>query len=1549
MGVVLPHSNGLFRPLAVQIVDVSHRGLPVAVGAVGPAEGPPAGPCEAPLPPVVVGGGVAATVVGDGVSVIGGQQVLPIGIAVGVGVALAAVGGRQQIARPVVGEGICGVAVGGPRQLTQRIVGVAPCPAAGGLLRDVPGGVVGEAAADLLLAPEGAAVLGDLRGGAACPVCISVGPAGLAADSRQAAQRIIGEAETISHSGGHGGQQAVGDGVFRRVVGVLLGIGGAVQHPRLSRGLTVGVVALGGMQHLRPVLRHRAVRQPVQPVIDVADRAPVAVRYGAEMAVRVIGVGTGAALRIRLLCDPVPAIVAVAHPGPIAVGLPGQISVPGGVGIPRQRPVSHLQSRQVAEGIIGKGVDLFTLPGGAVQGRQLAFAVSIPHPRLFCNLRFRQAAQRIVAAAADGPQRIGGGGGQPQHLADAAAVPIAHGGAAAVRDGGEAGASGVIGGAAGHGQAAAGEGGPDDVALPGVGHGLRHRAARHGGAVVLAVILIAVCPVSAGDGLDEVPLVVGVGLRLQTRGGHGHQIAVLVILHGLGRLPDQGDVIEVGGVGVLLIGQQHLDGGDLQPALPTLPGYQRHADKLPCAQVRAEGDIVPLVGAVRIVDAHPQAELLELVQLLAGSLGLGICYGVRPGPAGEHIGIRCRGVDGDALIGVAVLILPAALDPDGTTAAVPADTGDDAGPLTHAPAGGAGDGAVFQQFRAALAHGGRPLGAVVLLIRAAAAGIDGVGGPQQLAGGVGGIGVHRPACVVEKIAGQQVVPGVGGAVRAVVPIHRLTDIGIADAHPDAAAVPGRLRVGADSSAGIGEAQAVIRLRIRQLRQPLAGVGIPCQRRAVSVDGGELSVRVGQRHRAAGGVPDGGEPVVGIGQRRHGDAVGAAVLLGHGGELAAGVGHRDAVAVGVRDGFQIASAEEILVVLVVGHLIAAADGPDLQPQTVLVVIVGGVPAAVLAEVMLRSVSVGITQVCRPADGLGGQLLHAVQRPAGAEAHAAAVGQIRRRPAQEIVGVIHQTDREGVHRGGVGCRLLHHLHLPSGVRQPDASGMACSNGVIGIVRLDAGGIAVCHGEYGGVGLAVSDALGQGAVGVAVRPTVRRQHGHRPVLRPLCVPLLHGSGHIPADVAALRIGGNQRIVQHMAGIHGGLVVPRHVVQPVVVVVVRIRVGPRHLAHLQRQLRASHAGVAPIAVALHPDEEVQRSTGDYAALRHGGQCPEVEEAPLLPAGDAVAQIQVLIVTVGSIGLLLRHIGGVDGSAAAHLRPPGLGDEGGVNGHGKGCPVHPRLVRLYRQHRSLRRLLQQVFCGVGGVALSIHHIRRRDAVDGGTLSIVQQHAAVLLQMGRQTIQCQQKIVAIALLLLPQDDLLLQVIAVGRIAQIHAGIHLPVEHAGRQRRRHQVLRTPALSGGQAHDRRLRLHLRCDAAVIVRLPCRQGLHLRRVQQPHGDRHVPAGRRCQLPMGQVLGEGRRYAAVVPRVIAPGVRGQGIVDVPPLALFILIMHRRAVGDRQIAAVREAEVLSLLRAQLLHLALQRCRRRRLLQLRKQNTTAAVCALCGRKRWQWC
>ncbi len=104
-----------------------------------------------------------------------------------------------------------------------------------------------------------------------------------------------------------------------------------------------------------------------------------------------------------------------------------------------------------------------------------------------------------------------------------------------------------------------------------------------------------------------------------------------------------------------------------------------------------------------------------------------------------------------------------------------------------------------------------------------------------------------------------------------------------------------------------------------------------------------------------------------------------------------------------------------------------------------------------------------------------------------------------------------------------------------------------------------------------------------------------------------------------------------------------------------------------------------------------------------------------------------------------------------AHLRPPGLGDEGGVNGHGKGCPVHPHALSA----------------STDSTVPSIHHIRCRDAVDGGTLSIVQQHAAVL-QMSRQGHPVSAENRSDSAPASP-DDLLLQVIAVGRIGRSTPG------------------------------------------------------------------------------------------------------------------------------------------------------------------------------------
>ena len=62
-------------------------------------------PGEFPLGAVVVAGGIAAAVVGNGLSIVSRQQIAPLGIAVGIAVAV----GGFEIAKTVVGVGIGGV------------------------------------------------------------------------------------------------------------------------------------------------------------------------------------------------------------------------------------------------------------------------------------------------------------------------------------------------------------------------------------------------------------------------------------------------------------------------------------------------------------------------------------------------------------------------------------------------------------------------------------------------------------------------------------------------------------------------------------------------------------------------------------------------------------------------------------------------------------------------------------------------------------------------------------------------------------------------------------------------------------------------------------------------------------------------------------------------------------------------------------------------------------------------------------------------------------------------------------------------------------------------------------------------------------------------------------------------------------------------------------------------------------------------------------------------------------------------------------------------
>ena len=178
VGMVCLHHRRFLRPDAVQVVAVGHGSFRVALGIGRAGQSSAAGPGEGPIPAVIVGGGVAAAVVGDGVAVVGRQQVLPAFVAVGIAVSLAAVGGGQQVARCVVGEGIGRGAVGGSGELAERIVGIGPGLAAGGLPGDIARGIVGKLAGQPVCPAKTDGIAGNTGGGAGCSGGVGVGSAG---------------------------------------------------------------------------------------------------------------------------------------------------------------------------------------------------------------------------------------------------------------------------------------------------------------------------------------------------------------------------------------------------------------------------------------------------------------------------------------------------------------------------------------------------------------------------------------------------------------------------------------------------------------------------------------------------------------------------------------------------------------------------------------------------------------------------------------------------------------------------------------------------------------------------------------------------------------------------------------------------------------------------------------------------------------------------------------------------------------------------------------------------------------------------------------------------------------------------------------------------------------------------------------------------------------------------------------------------------------------------------------------------------------------------
>ena len=76
--------DGLTSADAVQVIGVANAALAGIAAAGCAAQSPAAGPAKGPIPTVVIGGGIAAAVIGNGMAVVSRQQVFPAGIPVSV-------------------------------------------------------------------------------------------------------------------------------------------------------------------------------------------------------------------------------------------------------------------------------------------------------------------------------------------------------------------------------------------------------------------------------------------------------------------------------------------------------------------------------------------------------------------------------------------------------------------------------------------------------------------------------------------------------------------------------------------------------------------------------------------------------------------------------------------------------------------------------------------------------------------------------------------------------------------------------------------------------------------------------------------------------------------------------------------------------------------------------------------------------------------------------------------------------------------------------------------------------------------------------------------------------------------------------------------------------------------------------------------------------------------------------------------------------------------------------------------------------------------------
>ena len=448
-------------------------------------------------------------------AVVSRQQVLPAGIPISVGMGLAAVRSGENISCIIVGKGISCRAVGCLGQLPLGVIFIVPITIASLFVGNIPRSVIGKLARPYHVASEFCNIFFNAsRFIPAGVLLICVRLAGHpTVHPGQTFKIVILELQFIADFIPHSDQEPFCISCRSLIVCVFSPIGFPVNSPVLVFNLPSKVVTLAGGQDLLAVLQDRAFRQPVQAIIQILNGPTIAVRNAAQTAILIVAVGSCLAVRGGPGGKTISVIVAKAYIVLVAVGLLNQVAVANGIRILGQRPAAHLQLRHPSKGIVDEAVILGRAAGPAAQFGQLSFGVSIYHSGAICKRSLGNSSKIVVNIGRRVPQSVRDAFRQGQHLAQFTGIGVLYRCSGIVSHRKQPVAIGVVLGAAGH-------GGPitgvilrgqlriGHISLGRICHALGHMAVAYGSQVVFRVVSVSIGAVSAGHGLDKVPLLV---------------------------------------------------------------------------------------------------------------------------------------------------------------------------------------------------------------------------------------------------------------------------------------------------------------------------------------------------------------------------------------------------------------------------------------------------------------------------------------------------------------------------------------------------------------------------------------------------------------------------------------------------------------------------------------------------------------------------------------------------------------------------------------------------------------------------------------------------------------------------------------------------------------------------------------------------------------------------------------------------------------------------------------------------------------------------------